>query len=404
MLTESSFAPPARLCHAPLMKPLALRDTARRSLEKNLTETSHGVFLRAGAHQFASFWTRDFCFAVPGLLRLNHAAVARAQIDFLLQHRRADGLVPRGFDSVNPKRRVIRHTLLRRWSKPEPAVDRRPLKAEYMGEHNTPCFDSNALLLWAAATTALKGGSVDWFRERASFWHQLVEFYDPHRRNGLIHQPPYSDWQDSTRREGPGFYVNLVFWRALLAARQAGVPLLSVPQEKNLEEKIFHFFFDPLEELFVQDRRFRQVPLECHLWVLGENLFTDFISGEKLYQKLRSHPLWNPGGIPVYPPSKPDQVSWTTKIVGLRHYHDGLVWSWLLAEQARTAHRFGDTAARNHLLLVAEDSARKQGWIGEVDRPFGDHLIPFESSLYRSESPFSWGAATWVDVLAEIGP
>lgn len=76
---------------------------ARESLEQNIVRLPSGASLTAGQGQFEALWTRDFCFAVPGLLRLGHEQVVRDHLTRLLRMRRKhDDLIPRLVDSVSP--------------------------------------------------------------------------------------------------------------------------------------------------------------------------------------------------------------------------------------------------------------------------------------------------------------
>ena len=86
---------------------MKLWEIAKQSLEANTVQTASGPITVAGSHQFKTFWVRDFCFAVPGLLALGHHEQVRKQLAIALDHQRADGLIARGFDVINPKLRVV---------------------------------------------------------------------------------------------------------------------------------------------------------------------------------------------------------------------------------------------------------------------------------------------------------
>lgn len=48
----------------------SLHALASEQISRNIVHLEEGYFLQAGGHQFASFWTRDFCWSVPGLLSI----------------------------------------------------------------------------------------------------------------------------------------------------------------------------------------------------------------------------------------------------------------------------------------------------------------------------------------------
>jgi glycogen debranching enzyme len=55
-----------------------IKEIAKKSLETNIVKLDKGLFLSAGAHQFKSFWTRDFCFSSRGLLAINRGDVVKS--------------------------------------------------------------------------------------------------------------------------------------------------------------------------------------------------------------------------------------------------------------------------------------------------------------------------------------
>lgn len=63
---------------------------AKKSLETNIVRLDNGLFLSAGAHQFKSFWTRDFCFSSRGLLAINRGDVVKNHLTYLINNRRYD--------------------------------------------------------------------------------------------------------------------------------------------------------------------------------------------------------------------------------------------------------------------------------------------------------------------------
>lgn len=86
---------------------LSVGDIARISLEANIVSLPQGEFLAAGTHQFGSLWTRDFCFSVPALLTLQKFSLVKNHLNYLITHRRSDGLVSIYADSMNPMLRVV---------------------------------------------------------------------------------------------------------------------------------------------------------------------------------------------------------------------------------------------------------------------------------------------------------
>ena len=56
-----------------------LRQAAREALVHNTARLGGRWALSAGANQFRTLWTRDFCYAARGLLRSGRAEVVRGE-------------------------------------------------------------------------------------------------------------------------------------------------------------------------------------------------------------------------------------------------------------------------------------------------------------------------------------
>lgn len=378
-----------------------IRDQAVADLRQTRFQTEAGAFFAAGAHQFGSFWTRDFCLAVPGLLRLGDVDVVASQLHFLLSLPRRENLIARGFDNIDPKLRVLRHTVLRfvpgRWPGHLGA-----LRAEHLGEHGTPAADSNALILVAlsqlAKENAAAGARAGWSPNLS----ELLEAYRPWLRDGLVHQPPFSDWQDSARREGPGLFLHLCLLQAAKALRSAGFPVPTDFEPDALALRIRQAFADPASGLLRQHPEKPALPLESQLMILNARLLFSDSETKAYFEKLRRHAVWTHFGVPMFPAYPRHEVAWTVQCVGLRSYHDGLAWSWLLADQLRCAIEHGDEASATTIAAAQARAVERFGCIHEVYRWQDGELIPFTSALYRSEGPFTWGAARWIGAIAAV--
>lgn len=382
-----------------LQKKLALiRQQAVTDLGKNKTQTEEGAFFPAGLHHFQSFWARDFCLAVPGLLRINETETVGRQLRRLLQFKTFNGFLVRGFDTIDPKLRVFRYSILRflpgRW--PDHTG---PLKPEFLGEHGTPAFDSNALTLSAICQWAEKSPE-DYERLAKDFpLADLLKGYLPHLRDGLVYQEGFSDWQDSAKREGLGLFVNLTVLKAAIAAKRKGLEVPAVLDPGTLARRIHNVFFNRELGLYSQFQDRVQIPLESNLWIADENLLPDMTDLQKLRGNLQNHAVWKNLGVPASPETPGEEVAWTTKIVGLRHYHDRLAWSWLLSDQAAVAARWGNTETLQKIVDAQAKAVESYQCIHEVYRWQDGKLIPFRSPLYVSEGPFTWGSGRWIGAI-----
>ncbi|HSD86057.1 MAG TPA: hypothetical protein VLB44_01035 [Kofleriaceae bacterium] len=382
---------------------------ARQSLATNIHRLGDGHYLAAGQYQFRSLWTRDFLWSVRGLVACDDDVarnVITDQLDRLFRDldKHPDGyknLLPRVLDSMKTTWRVTISVALRR---PLPLTS--DLKEELFDQYRGIAFDGNMLAVLMAARY-LKSRAAAWYERNKRTLASLLRFYDGHRGPDgvLLDQPPYSDWQDSIDRRGATFLSNLIYACALGAVTDDPAFAVDPDALATLREQIDREFFDERAQLYRSWASRDQISLDGNLLAID----LDYLSLERkvaLYRNLLRHPLWaSPGG--------PGFVTWrdydhTDKsplvrnpAVGLRGYHDSLYWSWLIALSAKVSAEMvphvpeaAEHAERLFERLVR--MARRDNGIGEVYRT-GDEPFVLAAPRYRSDHPFSWGAAFVID-------
>ncbi|MBP6921248.1 hypothetical protein KBB89_01735, partial [Candidatus Gracilibacteria bacterium] len=184
-----------------------LHTISAEGLEWNIVQHEGGSFLQAGENQFASFWTRDFCWSVPGLLCLGKTEVVKNHVTYLLDSLHVEkNTVPRLLDFGSGKMRVVAHTVGRSLGLPvllSLMKKGSTLTPEYYGEHSTSAVDGNLLTLIASAQYILHSGDNVWLIQNSQKLQDCYRHYaNLLDEEGLIVQPAFSDWQDSLSREG----------------------------------------------------------------------------------------------------------------------------------------------------------------------------------------------------------
>lgn len=382
--------------------PASLVGAAKSSLESNIVDHPTGLFLSAGGHQFRSFWTRDFCWAIPGLLAIGRGDVVRDHLQLLCDTIREDGLLPRAVDTMNPKTRVVRATLAYavglRW--PQKAQTG-PLKPEYIEQNGHPVIDGNALAILGALTYADATGDHAFLTKNAAVLEKVLGFYTKRTdaTDGLIVQPGFADWQDSVRRSGKTLYTN-VLWAAVLQ-RLADRQLFGVTSAKadRVRASIAATFFDSDTGLFRSVEGAPQISLDGNLLAIELGI----VQGDEaqaLYASLKNHQLWSmadgiPGSVTTPDYSRVD-LNWTMMLAGLNHYHDRIAWSWLIALSAKTAARMGEPDEAKRILEALATYVDRDKIVSEIYDPTRQ-MRPWQRWLYHSETPFSWGAAMTLD-------
>lgn len=371
-------------------------DIAKSALEQNITKLKQGSFLSAGSHQFKSFWTRDFCFASVGLLEINRGDVVRNHLEYLLTHRRKDNLVPLYVDSMNPVNRVIAGTVFNavRLDTGLPVTE--DIKAFYLVNGKFEAIDSNLMVLYASLAYYNYTKDMDWFNKHRADFKLIFDFYKSKINDGLILQPEHADWQDSAKRKGKTFFTNLLYYHM---GKQYS--FLNEAELHTLRDKLVEVFYDRKAGLFKSIAGRNLISLDGNLWAIDHNLIAD---KDKLYQNLTNHPLFRQFSMPgyaTYPSYSGDDQYIQVKVVGLTEYHGNLFWSWLMAYSAKVAFKENDQARFQNYYAQLERVLNRDRTVYEIYRN-DDDKTPMQTLLYKSESPFSWGAGFVLDLEGTV--
>ncbi len=406
-----------------------LYDKAKKTVAANLIRTSDGNFFAAGANQFRTLWVRDFCFSVPGLLCLGYHAEVKSQLNLIYKMKSKEGYLPRGIDTVPPQIRVLFATGLRFLPNVPSLWNKSKLKPEYFGEHNTPAFDSIFLFLKALCDLA-DYEKKDFLLSKDEIIN-LLAWYQQFWRNGFLYQPAFSDWQDSARREGVVLFSQLQFLEILtrlsLYSEFSKINWDEIfPEIESLKSRIDLHFFDPITQIykeFLPEKNFEnQYSLDSHCLILSSPWIQLAKDKKNIYKNLKAHSLWKSSdssdsipGIPIYPFYPKKSVSWTTKAVGLRHYHDNFHWGWLIADSARAAFAMNDFTEGERILDGLQSVTEKYEYLAEIyaDVPTQNNnkdtsnfknvsLHPVQRFLYKTECPFTWTAAKCIEAIHSL--
>lgn len=377
-----------------------LKEIASESLEANIRHLRSGSYLSAGNHQFRGFWTRDFAFSVPALIKLGRADVVRSHIDRIIQETHSEtGAVPRYLDNYSTSKRYVYLKL----GKLLPIDD--PLVPNFLGggnNKNAMVVDSNSLVLLAALDYVQATHDWGWWKKnRAKFvaiWRAYVPFVETRGAySGMIRQGPFSDWQDSVKREGFTLYANVLYWEAMKRLQFDPAFNISADQVTALKETIIKNFYDPKTGLLRSIAGYSYISLDGNLLAIERGLISpDSAFTQQLYASLKNSVLWKGRTTtPNYPNSWIDRLP---RLFGVRHYHDEFIWSWLMGLQAIVAKKMGDAQEAKKILARLSTVANRDGGISEVFQ-FKPDLPRVRTYAFRAEIPFSWGAAYIVKAI-----
>lgn len=372
-------------------------DIAKKSLETNIVKLDKGLFLSAGAHQFKSFWTRDFCFSSRGLLAINRGDVVKNHLTYLINNRRNDDLVPLYVDSIQPINRVVTDVLFKAVRLNNASLPiTNDIKPYYLVNNQYEAIDSNLMVLYAAQLYAKETRNTAWFNSHQASFRKIFDFYKTKKFAGLIRQNEHADWQDSARRKGFTLFTNLLYYHM---ARE--YKFMNDADLLQLKNKIVEVFYDKKMGVFLSMAGRNNVSLEGNLWAIEHNLIAN---PEILYSNLTNHPLYTKYKIPgfaTYPSYTKDDTYIQVKVVGLQEYHGNLYWSWLIAYAAKIAHKMNDIPTYNRIYANLNEMLQRDQAVYEVYNN-NQNMAPLKTLFYKSESPFSWGSAFVLDMVRSI--
>lgn len=369
-----------------------LLEISSNSLRANIIKLPSGKFLTAGQNQFQALWTRDFCHSVRGLLSLGETAVCENHLAFLLKSLRSDGLVPRVLDHLPVQLRVG-------WQSCRKLVPffpglpfREPLYPQYTDEYGSNAYDSNVLVILAALMMS------DEFFNRHEFELKMVwDWYEDKFHDELIRQKAFSDWQDTTRREGKTFLLNLFYFVAATRLKKKGWKIEN--DLTAMKEKMVKFFWNG--ELFLSLQDQNVVSIEGNLFALECEEFLNPTERGLLWENLKNHFLvTNDHGIGrcSYPEWSKKDLAWHTKAANLQHYHGSLTWSWIAGLGLAVSSQMNDNEFVEIQLRHIERLLGDGPHVSRIYDPEND-FQPWKSWPLSSEGSFAWGASYIVHAL-----
>lgn len=367
-------------------------EIAEKSLRANIMTLPSGKFVTAGQNQFLTLWTRDFCHAVRGLIAIGEEDVAKNHLSYLLKNLRKDGLVPRVVDNRAVQFRVAWQSFRKLCPVLPKLAFKEPLIPQYTDEHGSNAYDSNVLFILSVLML-----DDAYFKANESSLKKVWHWYDDKFKDGLIYQTPFADWQDTTKREGYTFLLNLFYFLAAKRLQNKGWEI-----KINLihfKTKIHETFFK--DGLYISQAGHPQVSVEGNLFAIEANEFLSEDGKQSLWENLKMHSIISIDqaiGRCSYPDWPEADLAWHIKFANLKRYHGSLSWSWLMGLGLKVSKIMKDEKMIATQLAHIERVLNRDGEVYEVYDP-EKNFMPWGSWLIQSEHPFAWGSGYLVEGL-----
>lgn len=386
------------------------RDVAYDALASNIQARRHPngrsrEYILAGGLQYYTLWTRDFSMSVGGALVAREFNAVRDTLDEIFELQRHDGLLPRHVDNLNANLRWASALVkLKLPFKP-------PFEPWFESENGVLTIDQNLSIPWAASRYVL------WTEDRefALRWLdsalRAVAFIErDFWEKGLVSkQPPYSDWEDSVQRTGRVALTNELYYLAVKGLADWSDWLGKKKQAQELTKKaesfrkrFLEFFWDESRGVLTNFEGDDRLTADANLFGVIHRILTP-AQAKRAMSALRASELWQPmPGRPTTPDYTDAMKAETVLIAQTADYHDQMYWSWIAAAAAIAEHASGNCRGYRQIMHALNQQLIRDETVYEVwEKKRGTQvLVPVSRITYRSEKPFTWGAAWYLEAEA----
>lgn len=350
----------------------------------------------AGTSIYANFWSRDFLYSAPLLMKNEQWRKAVADHIFLILDytRPEDHLMPKELDTMNPDWRVARGIIRNFFGC---SLEKLPMHGKLHGHYTdalqSTAIDTNLLAIHAACELMNYPDYRQQVLDRKIQLMNGMKYYDKYiKQDGLIYQMPFSDFQDSTAREGATFMTNLLYWKVLNEMEEHF--FYKVGRAGEVRTSIRKTFYDRKKGVYRGVKNRQVFNLDANLlavyWKFDENI----------WRAIRMFDL--PG-----PPTTPEQPlcekSCCVRCVCIPGYHDAYIWSWIQGLLIMTAVQLNDLEFAYHQFRFLASIIERDKTIYDAYRQTKDNSLKQVVTWgFKSERDWTWGAAYIYEACVQV--
>ncbi len=345
--------------------------------------------INAGETHFSDVWIRDSSFACWGAIKLGDYTIVQNFLMNTLKHMNKKGQCPL---RIGEKYFLIKFFGLKG-----------PQGSTYIEDKYVSIpMDSNSLIIITFNKFVTESNEIEVAERYYQKLKKALNWYNHHLKNDLIHEGHYAGWADSIKKKGNVLYTNVLYYKAILSFVNIS-NLLGYHEDvkyytayaKYIQKKIINQFWNGeyLNDWVYKNKSKETFSVEANMLALEFDIL-DEKKANKVIEYTLSNILDNEFGCPVvhkkynltevYPPFL---------LVGLKKYHNGLIWFWISCVTAVTLAKYGKKNEAIELLMKMSKKINRDNTVYEVYCKNGK---PVNQLFYKSEKGFAWSAGLFI--------
>jgi glycogen debranching enzyme len=364
---------------------------------KALKECSNNNGYYAALNRYKNYWARDSFFASYGGLSIKDYSKIKKMLLFYLKYQKKSGHLPR----LVPRNKIFRFIFMNI----EKIFDN-PFTTPFLSYFS---IDQNSLFVMASWNYIKKTNDIEFAKKYFNNFEKAVNWNFKHDldKDLLLQDQGFSDWQDSIKKKNPQtFFTNLCNYKALLCLskiseligkkikkRQYNYMAMIVKEQLNLNFWTGNFYADSIKS---NENAINQ---ENPIFAGGANMLAiiwgiaDKIKSIKIFDYIKEHNLEHFSIEVNYPRYQDKNVLFLFKMLGIKDYHNGMVWLWIGCIGVIAYLKINQKEKAMHLLKKIARKINEYNEVYEVYEPTGE---PVNRKHYKSAKPFAWSAGLFI--------
>lgn len=351
--------------------------------------------INAGQTHFSDVWIRDSSFAGWGALAIGDADIVQNFLLHTLSNINDDGQCPL---RIGQKYFLLKYIGLKGPQGPTYIEDK----------YISIPMDSNALIIILFNKFLTRTNNKEIASKYYPKLKQAIQWYEKYANNNLIVEGPYAGWADSIKKSGKVLYTNALYYKALVSIMEIA-KILNITSDiatfKKLSEKVKNELIKTfwngnyLIDWVNKKKKKTTFSVEANmLSILFE--IPNIEQTKKIIDFMLENKVITEFGCPVvYKKYNWNDVYTPFLFIGLKDYHNGLIWFWVSCIASIALKKSGYEEEAVSLLGKISNKITRDNSIYEVYTKNGQ---PVKRLFYKSEEGFAWSAGLFVWAYQEL--